>query len=314
MTDTKEALRLAEWLDRCAESIEQINAAAMLRTLAAEVEALRAALMAYEYANDRLFVHCLSNGVFNAWGVAMDCTALNDAALTQPAPAPVAEAPEVRDARWWLEAIVDIHKDADKAPEHRCYVEGAFGDAIAGAVAYLQGPPSPPASQPTPASLSGWIETIGSAPVKLDWSETTTTEQPSQAGDQVVSETLHVGDSMFEHWFSEYDMAHKGTKQQMRDAYAAGMGDTGHAAVFLVATGEVYEGQETYTRHEGIPPPLCDSEALYTAPPKPVPMTRAEVKATMTESGYDQATAQERADFINGIRHAEIHHITSKGE
>jgi len=42
MTDTKEALRLAEWLDRCAESIEQINAAAMLRTLAAEAQALRA--------------------------------------------------------------------------------------------------------------------------------------------------------------------------------------------------------------------------------------------------------------------------------
>jgi hypothetical protein len=36
----------------------------------------------------------------------------------------------------------------------------------------------------------------------------------------------HVGDSRFESWFSEYDMKHKGTKQQMRDAYAAGMGDT----------------------------------------------------------------------------------------
>ena len=35
----------------------------------------------------------------------------------------------------------------------------------------------------------------------------------------------HVGDSQFESWFSTYDMANKGTKQQMRDAYAEGMSD-----------------------------------------------------------------------------------------
>ena len=34
-----------------------------------------------------------------------------------------------------------------------------------------------------------------------------------------------VGDSAFETWFSEYGMANKGTKQQMRDAYAAGITD-----------------------------------------------------------------------------------------
>lgn len=34
------------------------------------------------------------------------------------------------------------------------------------------------------------------------------------------------GDSSFEGWFADYDMKHKGTKQQMREAYAAGMGDT----------------------------------------------------------------------------------------
>lgn len=36
-------------------------------------------------------------------------------------------------------------------------------------------------------------------------------------------------------------------------------------AVHIVATGMVHEGQETYTRHEGSPPPLCDFETLYTA-------------------------------------------------
>lgn len=35
--------------------------------------------------------------------------------------------------------------------------------------------------------------------------------------------------------------------------------------VYLVATGEVHEGQETYTRHEARPP-LCDAETLYISP------------------------------------------------
>ena len=49
---------------------------------------------------------------------------------------------------------------------------------------------------------------------------------------------------------------------------------------------------------------------LYTAP-QPVerePLTRERVKAICAESGYETATLQERADFINGIRHAERHH------
>lgn len=39
---------------------------------------------------------------------------------------------------------------------------------------------------------------------------------------------------------------------------------------------------------------------------KRVPMTREEVKDLVRKVGYDNATAQERADFINGIRHAEV--------
>lgn len=39
-----------------------------------------------------------------------------------------------------------------------------------------------------------------------------------------------------------------------------------------------------------------------------VPLTREQVKAICVESGYETATLQERADFINGIRHAERHH------
>ena len=39
--------------------------------------------------------------------------------------------------------------------------------------------------------------------------------------------------------------------------------------VFLVATGEEHEGEATYTRYDDDPPPLCDSECLYTAAPTP---------------------------------------------
>ncbi len=46
--------------------------------------------------------------------------------------------------------------------------------------------------------------------------------------------------------------------------------------VFLVATGEVVDGLETYTRHEGAPPPLCDSELLYVAPVAPTPAQPSE--------------------------------------
>lgn len=37
------------------------------------------------------------------------------------------------------------------------------------------------------------------------------------------------------------------------------------ARVYLVATGETHEGQETYTRHD-TRPPLCDAEVLYASP------------------------------------------------
>jgi hypothetical protein len=45
-------------------------------------------------------------------------------------------------------------------------------------------------------------------------------------------------------------------------------GEPASAAIFLVATGEVHEGKETYTRHEGRPPPLCDFEGPLSTSPK----------------------------------------------
>ena len=38
------------------------------------------------------------------------------------------------------------------------------------------------------------------------------------------------------------------------------------------------------------------------------PLTRKQVKAILAECGYDGASAQHRADFINGLRHGEAAH------
>lgn len=44
-----------------------------------EMTAMRSALVKYEEAFDGLFISCCSNGVFNAWGKPVNCTALNEA-------------------------------------------------------------------------------------------------------------------------------------------------------------------------------------------------------------------------------------------
>lgn len=47
--------------------------------LVAQNARLREALTKYETAWEELFAHCLSNGVFNAWGQAVPCANLNEA-------------------------------------------------------------------------------------------------------------------------------------------------------------------------------------------------------------------------------------------
>lgn len=50
---------------------------------------------------------------------------------------------------------------------------------------------------------------------------------------------------------------------------------------------------------------IDNSAAL--AQPEPVsPLSREKMKEILRESGYDTASAKERADFINGIRHGEV--------
>ncbi len=54
---------------------------------------------------------------------------------------------------------------------------------------------------------------------------------------------------------------------------------------------------------------------VYTSPQpaRQEPLTRDQVKAMMVENGYDNASPQERADFINGLRHGEVAHGITKG-
>jgi hypothetical protein len=55
-------------------------------------------------------------------------------------------------------------------------------------------------------------------------------------------------------------------------------------------------------------PPDVTMTPLYTTPPQRQPLTSEQVKALLTEAGYDTATLQERADFITGMREAEAAH------
>jgi len=48
--------------------------------------------------------------------------------------------------------------------------------------------------------------------------------------------------------------------------------------------------------------------AAMDAKPASKPLTWERVREICKGSGYDKATMQERADFINGIRHAEAAH------
>ena len=64
----------------------------------------------------------------------------------------------------------------------------------------------------------------------------------------------------------------------------------------------------TALRDEKTPANRAALLAIYASPPQRQPLTPERVKGMLAEAGYDKASQQERADFINGIRHAEIEH------
>ena len=81
---------------------------------------------------------------------------------------------------------------------------------------------------------------------------------PLQNGSNFHSEVADTIDALL----AELEIANALVKARLSNSAAA----TQQEPVFLVATGVVVEGQETYTRHEGAPPPLSDFETLYAAP------------------------------------------------
>lgn len=67
--------------------------------------------------------------------------------------------------------------------------------------------------------------------------------------------------------------------------------------VYLVATGEIHEGQETYTRHD-VRPPLCDAEVLYTHPAPAKPTEWQYVVQLLVAAGH---VSQAKVDEACGI-------------
>lgn len=61
-------------------------------------------------------------------------------------------------------------------------------------------------------------------------------------------------------------------------------------AIYLVHTGETHEGLETYTRHEGRPPPLCDYEGPLIAAKPPESQVGATGVYWLVESKFKSAT------------------------
>lgn len=71
------------------------------------------------------------------------------------------------------------------------------------------------------------------------------------------SESRHVGDSMFETWFSHYNPAGKGDKQRARDAYAAGMDESEPAPMVRLSEEKIVDLVERHRYYAGI---ALDSE------------------------------------------------------
>lgn len=238
-----EALRLANWLQSRAESIEQVNAAKELRRLHALVTSAPAATQPVQPAR----VHVptsLPNLSADAFQAHEQCRAVvhfafavaevyaanaaivaNDARLANQ----IGEASAVT-----LEWLADLLNSTDAVSE-----EDEWVDPILEA-AHKRWPITPAA--PMSAQPVAWYASWGTLlprqyerrrqydpealsdmrPAYAAVPAAPMSAQPSYADS---TPNLHVGDSAFESWFSDYDPAGKGDKQRARDAYAAGMGD-----------------------------------------------------------------------------------------
>ena len=83
--------------------------------------------------------------------------------------------------------------------------------------------------------------------------------------------------------------------------------------VYLVATGAVFEGRETYTRHDQRPP-LCDAELLQT--PFPEDLCDALRQEGYAEGRYDEheVHAVFRSRVLALLAELEVEAILSEGQ
>lgn len=84
------------------------------------------------------------------------------------------------------------------------------------------------------------------------------------------------------------------------DGWEAAMSAPQGEAIYIVATGEVHEGLETYTRHDS-PPPLCEFEKLYTAP-QPYHFADASKMVPLTDELLGALRYIEAVAMTNGPR------------
>lgn len=87
--------------------------------------------------------------------------------------------------------------------------------------------------------------------------------------------------------------------------------------VFIVATGEEHEGEATYTRYDHAPPPLCDSECLYAAPPPQAvrePFTPAQQERMYRNRPNNVGKSASLAEWRRTIEYIERAHDIAKGD
>lgn len=123
---------------------------------------------------------------------------------------------------------------------------------------------SRPTSAPLPITRSEWMAEAKKAYLEAGDDESLATEMSRYLCDQQDWFGEDIGEPR-----AEVQEELRGRPSPLRQKaapnfFADEVEASGDAAkVYLVATGETHEGQETYTRHD-VRPPLCDAEVLYS--------------------------------------------------
>ena len=167
--------------------------------------------------------------------------------------------------RWYAQAIdgehFGVYEDPDE-PESWIYLERD----VASAWYVWQARASTAAKAETPIVRSGFTDEMMPLADELG------------AAYNAPTATLRVGESDIREWMLlKHDLPIGEYKLYSSPVEPVAVKEA-PAKVYLVCTGEVVDGQETYTRHDATPP-LCDFETLFASPASP-----AEQAATQAEA------------------------------